>query len=119
MKTSKSEKMNLILKTLKMSQNLREILIVDLILIQILMMIQNLVVILLLEGKTLKTWGMENKFPEVTLKVIILKEVVLDKVQKPVLFRILEKLQNKTRGHKESDEYQVSLQILACCMILK
>ena len=87
---------------------------VNLILIQILMMIQNLVVIIFLEGKTLKTWGVEDKLPEVNLKVVI-----LDKVQKLVLFQVLEKLHNKFRGNKESDEYQVGLQILACCMILK
>jgi hypothetical protein len=47
-------KMSQNMMVLKMSHNLKETLIVNLILIQIMMIIQNLVVIILLEGKTLK-----------------------------------------------------------------
>ena len=61
--------------------------------IQILMMIQNLVVIIVLEGKTLKV---------VTLKVVVLVQ-----------------FQNKLKDHRESDKNQEGLQILTCCRIMK
>ena len=49
------------------------------------------------------------------LKVVILKIRFLDKVQKLMLFQVLENIQNKFRGHKESELYLEGLQILTCC----
>src|ERR1051325_10758108 len=101
----------MILKTLKMKM-------MNLILIQILMMIQNLVVIMLLKGKTLKTKVLEDKLLKMImfLKVIILKIELLDKVQKLILFQVQE---NKFRGHNESEPYLEGLEILRCCKTLK
>ena len=47
---------------------------------------------------------------------VILKIKLLDKVQKLILFQVLE---NKFRGHNESEPYLEGLQIMTCCKTLK
>ena len=100
------------------------------------MMIQNRLVVMLLEGKTLKTYFLEDKLLKIIMflvKVMIVKvELQKIKVLKAIqnvellmvfkyliLFQNWKGVFNKFRGHKELDKYHEGLQSLTCCKILK